>query len=67
MKKSLVRFILIPLAVSLVVLAVIYAGALRYLDRQSQDSLYQGRGIPSNDIIIIGIAITGIIISIANN
>ena len=55
MKRSLVRFILIPLAVSLVVLSVIYAGALHYLDRQAQDSLYQANGIPSKDIVIIGI------------
>ena len=55
MKKSLVRFILIPLMVSLIVLSLIYAGALHYLDRLAQDSLYQANGIPSKDIVIIGI------------
>ena len=55
MKSTVIRYFLIPLAITILVLGIIYAGALRYLDRQAQDSLYQGRGIPSNDILIIGI------------
>ena len=55
MKNTLFRFFLIPLLISILTLSIIYAGALHYLDRQAQDSLYQGQGHASNDIIIIGI------------
>ena len=55
MQRSLFRFFLIPLFVAILTLSLIYAGALHYLDRQAQDSLYQGQGHASNDIIIIGI------------
>lgn len=55
MKSTVIRYFLIPLAITILVLGIIYAGALHYLDRQAQDALYQGKGIPSNDIIIIGI------------
>ena len=51
MKNTLFRFFLIPLFVAILTLSIIYAGALHYLDRQAQDSLYQANGIPSKDIV----------------
>ena len=47
--------ILLPLAAALAVVALIAAGTLHRLDRWVQDWLYQQRGIPSGEIIIIGI------------
>ena len=47
--------ILLPLAVALAVIVMIAAGTLHRLDRWAQDWLYQQRGTPSGEIIIIGI------------
>ena len=53
MKKILK--ILLPLATALAVTALIAAGTLHRLDRWVQDWLYQQRGTPSGEIVIIGI------------
>ena len=47
--------ILLPLAAALAVIVMIAAGTLHRLDRWAQDWLYQQRGTPSGEIIIIGI------------
>ena len=47
--------ILLPLAAALAVIVMIAAGMLHRLDRWAQDWLYQQRGTPSGEIIIIGI------------
>ena len=49
------RQILYSLITSLVVTAVIGAGALRRVDRWAQDSMFQQPGATSADIVIIGI------------
>ena len=46
---------LIPIVSVLLVLILIAAGALRWLDRWAQDALYQRRSLPSSDLVIIGI------------
>ena len=46
---------LIPFVSVLLVLILIAAGALRWLDRWAQDALYQRRSLPSSDLVIIGI------------
>ncbi len=53
MKKT--RIILIWLTAALLITAVIAAGVLRCLDRWAQDWLFQREGMPSSDIVIIGI------------
>ena len=50
-----IRKILIPIAAALAVTAAIAAGTLHRLDRWVQDWLYQQRGTPSGEIVIIGI------------
>ena len=49
------RQILYSLITSLVVTAVIGAGALRRVDRWAQDSMFQQLGTTSANIVIIGI------------
>ena len=49
------RIIWLPLLSALVVVALIAAGTLHRVDRWVQDWLYQQRGTPSSDIVIIGI------------
>ena len=44
-----------PLVAVLLVTAVIGMGALRRVDRWTQDGLFQRPGLPSGDIVIIGI------------
>ncbi len=46
---------LIPPATALAVIALIACGTLHRLDRWTQDWLYQQRGTPSGEILIIGI------------
>ena len=46
---------LMPIVSVLLVLILIAAGALRWLDRWTQDAVYQRRGLPSTDLVIIGI------------
>ena len=52
--RKLTRFLL-PLLAALAVFALIAAGALHRLDRWAQDALYQQRGTPSSQIVLIGI------------
>ena len=44
-----------PLLAAAAVVALIAAGALHRLDKWAQDGLFQQRGLPSKDIVIIGI------------
>ena len=53
--KSVLRRYWIPLAAVLAVVVLIAAGTFHRLDRWVQDWLYQQRGAPSGEIIIIGI------------
>ena len=53
--KTVFRKFLLPLLAALVVLALVAAGVLHTPDRWTQDSLFQQRGTPSGEIIIIGI------------
>lgn len=46
---------LLPFLAALLVLVLLAAGVLHRLDRWTQDALYQQRGTPSGDIVIIGI------------
>ncbi len=46
---------LLPLASALLITALAASGALRRLDRWTQDWLFQHRGVTSRDIVIIGI------------
>ena len=50
-----VKRILLILAAALLVTAVVAAGALRRVDRWTQDWLFQRPGVPSGEIVIIGI------------
>ena len=53
--KPYFRKYLFPLLAVAIVLALIAAGTLHRVDRWTQDWLYQQRGTPSGDIVIIGI------------
>ena len=55
MKTSLIHKVLLPLLAALAVLALIAAGTLHRVDRWAQDGLYQQRGTPSGEIVIIGL------------
>ena len=49
------RTFLLALAAALAVTALIGLGALKTIDRQAQDTLFQRPRVPSTDIVIIGI------------
>ena len=53
--KTKLQKILIPLLAAAAVFALIAGGALHRLDRWTQDALYQQRGTPSGEIVIIEI------------
>ena len=53
--KAKLKKLLLPLLAAVLVLGFISTGALLRLDRWVQDWLYQQRGTPSGEIIIIGI------------
>ena len=55
MKKDILHKYLIPFFSALLVILLIASGALHRLDRWTQDWLYQHRGVPSDEIVIIGI------------
>ena len=54
MKTKLLR-LLVPILAAAAVFALIAGGALHRLDRWTQDALYQQRGTPSGEIVIIEI------------
>ena len=54
MSSRLFRFLL-PFLCALLILVLIAAGTIHRVDRWTQDALYQRRGTPSGEIIIIGI------------
>ena len=54
-KSSLIRKALLPLLAALLVVLLIASGALLRVDRWVQDWLYQQRGAPSGEIVLIGI------------
>ena len=47
--------LLLPLIAAVLVFTLLAAGAVHRLDRWTQDALYQQRGVPSGEIVIIGI------------
>ena len=51
----MLKKILYPLLATLLVMLLIWSGSLHTLDRLAQDAFFQSRGVPSSDIIIIGI------------
>ena len=53
--KTKLRKILYPLLAAIAVLALVGSGALHRLDRWVQDWMYQQGGVPSADIVLIGI------------
>ena len=53
--KTKLRKILYPLLAAAAVLALVGSGALHRLDRWVQDWMYQQGGVPSPDIVLIGI------------
>ena len=53
--KTKLRKILYPLLAAIAVLALVGSGALHRLDRWVQDWMYQQGGVPSPDIVLIGI------------
>ncbi len=53
MKKY--RTFLFPLLAALIITALIGFGVLKGIDRMAQDALYQHPGVPSGNIVIIGI------------
>ena len=53
--KTKLRNLLLPLLAAAAVLALIASGALHRVDRWAQDWMYQQPGVPSSDILIIGI------------
>ncbi len=53
--KAIFQKYLLPLLAALAVLALLSAGVLHTPDKWVQDALYQQRGIPSGEIVIIGI------------
>ena len=53
--KTKLRNFLLPLLAAAAVLALIASGALHRVDRWAQDWMYQQPGVPSSDILIIGI------------
>ena len=53
MKKQ--KTLLCALAAALLATAIIASGALNRVDKWVQDALFQRRGVPSSDIILIGI------------
>ena len=55
MKTSIFRKSLLPFLAALLVLILIAGGALHRVDRWVQDALYQQRGVPAGEIVIIGI------------
>ena len=53
--KTKLQKILLPLLAAAAVLALIAAGVFHRVDRWAQDWMYQQPGVPSSDILIIGI------------
>ena len=53
--KTKLRKILYPILAAIAVLALVGSGALHRLDRWVQDWMYQQGGVPSPDIVLIGI------------
>ena len=50
-----IKKLLLPLLAAVLILVLIAAGSIHVLDRWTQDALYQQRGVPSGDVIIVGI------------
>ena len=53
--KEILRRALVALGAALLMTVIIGAGALKRVDRWTQDALFQRQGVPSSDIVIIGI------------
>ncbi len=51
----MVKKLLLPLLATALVLILIWTGSLHTLDRLAQDAFFQSHGVPSSDIVIIGI------------
>ena len=52
---NIIRKYLIPLLAAAAVTALAAAGVLYRMDKWTQDRLFQQRGVPSRDIVLIGI------------